>query len=104
MASNYSGVRFSTTFKSRNIEIKADKSKKKTRHFSEIDARSISYARSQSEAIQQNQDGGLTLEDMEYMDEEDIEDQKPRAPCSGLRKELKECILESDCVKKVKFN
>lgn len=34
------------------------------------------------------------------LDEENIEDQKPRAPCTGLRKELKECILESDCVKK----
>lgn len=38
------------------------------------------------------------------LDEENIEDQKPRAPCTGLRKELKECILESDCVKKVIFN
>ena len=37
------------------------------------------------------------------LEEENIEDQKPRAPCSGLRKELKECILESDCVKKVTF-
>ena len=38
------------------------------------------------------------------LDEENIEDQKPRAPCTGLRKELKGCILESDCVKKVIFN
>lgn len=38
------------------------------------------------------------------LDEEALEDQKPRAPCSGLRKELKECILESDCVKKVNLN
>ncbi|CAH3125900.1 unnamed protein product [Pocillopora meandrina] len=37
------------------------------------------------------------------LDEEDIENQKPQKPCSGLRKELKDCILASDCVKKVKF-
>lgn len=45
----------------------------------------------------------LRQQNME-LDEENIEDQKPRAPCTGLRKELKECILESDCVKKVIFN
>ena len=35
------------------------------------------------------------------VDEENTEGQTPEKPCSGLRKELKECILESDCVKKV---
>ena len=35
------------------------------------------------------------------VDEENIESQTPEKPCSGLRKELKECILASDCVKKV---
>ena len=38
------------------------------------------------------------------LDEENLEDKKPRAPCSGLKKELKECILESDCVRKVNGN
>lgn len=58
-------------------------------------------ARRQSEATQ-TKPRWRTNKNME-LDEENIEDQKPRAPCSGLRKELKECILESDCVKKVKF-
>ena len=35
------------------------------------------------------------------VDEENIESETPEKPCSGLRKELKECILASDCVKKV---
>lgn len=38
--------------------------------------------------------------DSMQLDEEDIENQKPQKPCSGLRKELKECVLASDCVKK----
>ena len=38
---------------------------------------------------------------MSQFDEENIENQGPIEPCSGLRKELKECILGSDCVKKV---
>ncbi|XP_015761072.1 PREDICTED: cytochrome c oxidase assembly factor 5-like [Acropora digitifera] len=37
---------------------------------------------------------------MSQVNEENIEDQRPAEPCSGLRKELKECILASDCVKK----
>lgn len=61
-------------------------------------------ARCRSEATPKNQDGGLTQDKDMELDEETIEDQKPRAPCSGLRKELKECILESDCVKKVTLN
>lgn len=47
--------------------------------------------------------GGLIRADTMQLDEEDIENQKPQKPCSGLRKELKDCILASDCVKKVKF-
>ena len=38
---------------------------------------------------------------MSLVDEEIPESQTPVKPCSGLRKELKECILASDCVKKV---
>jgi len=36
---------------------------------------------------------------MALVDEENIENQTRGEPCSGLRKELKECILASDCVK-----
>ena len=35
------------------------------------------------------------------MDDGENEQKVPHAPCSGLRKELKECILASDCVRKV---
>ena len=38
---------------------------------------------------------------MALVDEENIENQTRGEPCSGLRKELKECILASDCVKMV---
>lgn len=38
------------------------------------------------------------------LDEDGIEIPKPTEPCSGLRKALKECILTSDCVKKVNLN
>ena len=60
-------------------------------------------ARCWSEAIQINQYGGLTWKEAMQLDEQDIENQKPHRPCSGLRKELKECLLASDCVKKVNF-
>ena len=50
-----------------------------------------------------NQYGGLTWKEAMQLDEQDIENQKPHRPCSGLRKELKECLLASDCVKKVNF-
>ena len=65
-----------------------------------------------SEAILINQNGGLTWRkivcvhfrnQMALVDEENIENQTSGEPCSGLRKELKECILASDCVKMVSF-
>ena len=43
----------------------------------------------------------VLYEKMSLVDEENIENQKPEKPCSGLRKELKNCILASDCVKMV---
>lgn len=36
---------------------------------------------------------------MASVDEENIENQARSEPCGGLRKELKECLLASDCVK-----
>ena len=38
---------------------------------------------------------------MASVDEENIENQAKGEPCGGLRKELKECLLASDCVKLV---
>ena len=38
---------------------------------------------------------------MASVDEENIENQARSEPCGGLRKELKECLLASDCVKLV---
>ena len=35
------------------------------------------------------------------MEELGSENEKKHAPCSGLRKELKDCITSSDCVLKV---
>lgn len=43
-------------------------------------------------------------EKMSLVDDENIENQKPGEPCSGLRKELKNCILASDCVKMVSLS
>lgn len=61
-----------------------------------------------------NQDGGLIWQrmlvcsqwlqvrrEMASVDEENIENQARGEPCGGLRKELKECLLASDCVKLV---
>ncbi|XP_064607566.1 cytochrome c oxidase assembly factor 5-like [Liolophura sinensis] len=33
-----------------------------------------------------------------YEDKEDV-DKKPKVACSGLRDDLKECLLKSDCVR-----
>ena len=34
-----------------------------------------------------------------YVEEEDMK--KPRRACDGLREDLKDCLLNSDCVRKV---
>ncbi|KAL8585664.1 hypothetical protein ACOMHN_053162 [Nucella lapillus] len=35
-----------------------------------------------------------------YGTEDTVEDTKPKLACSGLRDDLKECLLKSDCVRK----
>lgn len=37
------------------------------------------------------------------MESKETQEEESQGPCSGLRKELKECILASDCVRKVKL-
>lgn len=35
--------------------------------------------------------------------EDTVEDTKPKLACMGLRDDLRDCLLKSDCVKKVIF-
>ena len=36
-----------------------------------------------------------------YFEETPEEAQKPRRACEGLREDLKQCLVDSDCVRKV---